>query len=307
MPKNIKIFFAILVLGAILSVFSLTDYFHQGKAFSFNFKNMLGNLSFKTDIDPDNDGLDNIDESYWNTDFQNPDTDGDSFLDGEEVASGHDPTKAGPNDLLRDTNLTDKLAELTASGLYEGSLKPGSLNYEKSLTDLSQYAADNAAVAINKAVSPSVLKLVDSTHENQNKYLSQVYEVMKDFLVAYGNELGHLKDNLDIIGASGFKDKRVIDYSMKDQKIFTEIYNRSTGIQVPKNWQNEHLNLLGEMKIAIESNRAILAGENDPVKAAMAFDYLAQILERIPSWTNRYIEKNRTENVNNVLIEDLSR
>src|SRR3990167_9423282 len=200
MPKNIKIFFAILVLGAILSVFSLTDYFHQGKAFSFNFKNMLGNLSFKTDIDPDNDGLSNIDESYWNTDFQNPDTDGDGFLDGEEVVSGHDPSKAGPDDSLRDLNLTQKLSELTSAGLVEGSLKMDSSNLDKSLANLVDYTTDNATFSINGIVSENRLKIVDATRESQDKYLSDTYGIIKRFLVAYGDQLSNSSQYLDIIG-----------------------------------------------------------------------------------------------------------
>ena len=64
------------------------------------------------DQDADKDGLTNREESTWNTDFENPDSDGDGFLDGEEVASGHDPLKPGPDDALllgSDVNVTDKV------------------------------------------------------------------------------------------------------------------------------------------------------------------------------------------------------
>ena len=50
--------------------------------------------------DDDNDGLPNALEVVWNTDPNNPDTDGDGFTDGEEVAKNHNPTVAGPNDAL---------------------------------------------------------------------------------------------------------------------------------------------------------------------------------------------------------------
>ncbi len=50
--------------------------------------------------DSDNDGLNNADERIWGTDANNADSDGDGFLDGQEVTAGHNPSIAGPNDLL---------------------------------------------------------------------------------------------------------------------------------------------------------------------------------------------------------------
>jgi len=46
-------------------------------------------------IDSDNDKLGDYMESYYKTDPNNPDTDGDGYLDGEEVQMGYDPTKPG--------------------------------------------------------------------------------------------------------------------------------------------------------------------------------------------------------------------
>ena len=44
--------------------------------------------------DPDHDGLDSTQELVlYGTDPRNKDTDGDGYLDGEEVNSGHDPLK----------------------------------------------------------------------------------------------------------------------------------------------------------------------------------------------------------------------
>jgi|SRR3989339_189187 len=43
--------------------------------------------------DTDNDGLDDTLEFMYNTDKNNPDTDGDGYKDGEEVSHGHNPLK----------------------------------------------------------------------------------------------------------------------------------------------------------------------------------------------------------------------
>lgn len=50
--------------------------------------------------DDDADGLSNGDESRWGTDPTNPDTDGDTYKDGEEVTAQHNPTISAPNDKL---------------------------------------------------------------------------------------------------------------------------------------------------------------------------------------------------------------
>lgn len=305
--KKIQIVFGLLALGAVVSVFSWFDYFNKGLAASFNLSGWGSKLSFATDTDPDKDGLSNIDESYWNTDFQNPDTDGDGFLDGEEVASGHDPTKPGPDDSLKDMNLTQKLSELTSAGLYEGSLKLDNSNFDKSLASLVDYTTDNISFSINGIVSPAILKIINSSKENQNQYLSEVYGIIDNFLVSYGNELAALNKNLDIIGVYGFADASVINFFSYQEKFFMDIFDKAARIDVPENWKEEHLRLLGEIKIASESNRAIASGKDDPVKAAAAFEYLFGVLDRIPDWSWLYINKNRGENINNSLIESLSK
>ena len=50
--------------------------------------------------DSDNDGLKDWEEELFHTDLFNPDTDGDGYLDGEEVDSGHNPLVKAPGDKL---------------------------------------------------------------------------------------------------------------------------------------------------------------------------------------------------------------
>jgi hypothetical protein len=45
--------------------------------------------------DTDNDGLSNSEEKKYGTDPKNPDTDGDSYLDGQEVEAGYNPNGEG--------------------------------------------------------------------------------------------------------------------------------------------------------------------------------------------------------------------
>ncbi len=50
--------------------------------------------------DTDSDGLTNVEELLYGTDFRSPDSDGDTFLDGNEVFHRYDPNGEAPSTLL---------------------------------------------------------------------------------------------------------------------------------------------------------------------------------------------------------------
>ncbi|MFA6522431.1 MAG: hypothetical protein WCT24_02485 [Patescibacteria group bacterium] len=50
--------------------------------------------------DTDSDGLTDVEELLYGTDYRNPDTDGDTFLDGNEVFHRYDPLGFSPSTLL---------------------------------------------------------------------------------------------------------------------------------------------------------------------------------------------------------------
>lgn len=86
----------------------------------------------RSDIDSDNDGLQDWEEPLWGTDAKNPDSDGDGTHDGEEVRQGRNPAQASTaaagrpaNDLLSTSTISAALAknasssaELTATDLF---------------------------------------------------------------------------------------------------------------------------------------------------------------------------------------------
>jgi thrombospondin type 3 repeat protein len=57
--------------------------------------NDLDQIENEEILDTDNDGLSDINEAIYGTDINNPDSDGDGYLDGEEVENGYDPMGAG--------------------------------------------------------------------------------------------------------------------------------------------------------------------------------------------------------------------
>lgn len=66
--------------------------------------------------DDDNDGLKNWEEVLFQTDPQNPDTDGDGTLDGEEIMRGRSPFKSGPDDVIATTTERIQASEDTDMG-----------------------------------------------------------------------------------------------------------------------------------------------------------------------------------------------
>lgn len=62
--------------------------------------------------DSDSDGLTDIEERMYGTDYRNPDSDGDTFLDGNEVFHRYDPNGLSPSTLL-DTGAVKLFSDTT--------------------------------------------------------------------------------------------------------------------------------------------------------------------------------------------------
>lgn len=249
-----------------------------------------GNLSFKVDEDWDNDGLNNREESYWNTDPNDPDTDDDGYLDGEEVASKHDPLIPGPDDLINTGNLTEKFSELTLAGLHEGSLKSDSPDYVKSLNILTSAITEDAESGFEKNPSSFNIKTTSSDRGSQESYVRIFSELFKDLSVAYFDEMYNLEKSLNIIGNTGFSDPNVTNYFNSKTLELQNIFNRASGVSVPENWRQSHLSFLKTASILTEINRSLGSPSGDPIKATAALNKLAGYLDILPQMAQSYLD-----------------
>ena len=241
MPNKIKIFFGFLAVIALFSVYSFLNSFSPSSSVTKTANILKNSMSFEVDSDADKDGLTNRDESYWNTDFQNPDSDGDGYLDGEEVASGHDPLIPGPNDFLNNKNLTDKLSKLTLSGLYEGSLSLNHPNYEKNLNTLTSLIAEEAIII--PKIDTSDIGTIESNKENQEFYIKIIATLLQETSLNLIDEADRFVEMLDLIGKFGFEGETVFYFENKRQK-FDKVFSELQEVRVPKTWLQNHVYLM---------------------------------------------------------------
>lgn len=296
MANKFKLFVGFLALVAVFSIYNVFNSFSK-KSFNVTTKNISGTLSFAVDEDADKDGLANREESYWNTDFQDPDTDGDGFLDGEEVASNHDPLIPGPNDIINNSNLTDKLSKLTLSGLYEGSLRPDSPNYDKSLNDMALAVMDDAVKSLSPKIDLNQLQIVGSSKENQEKYIKEISPLFEYLLSTYLSDINMVSKNLNVVGKSGFEDEYANFFKNQSRK-YDEYFQLAIKISPPKNWRGNHVGLLKLLKDLSETDMAISNGKVDPVRSVVAMERLVGFFDIVPDLIDAYSDKIELEKIN---------
>lgn len=299
MGTKIKLFFIFLAVLAVVSVFSFFDV--VGGVRSALLSDPIRALP-PVDNDTDDDGLLNTDESYWNTDFQNPDSDGDGFIDGEEVTSRHDPTIAGPNDKLSDLNITEKAANLAISGLVEGSLKPSSPNYLSSLDSVSLAVIDDGLKTFISYPEDIKLTLIEPSPENQQTYITALGPVWEQFFKALADEVNNLGPKLELTNDGGYSNPAFVSYFIFKRDEFNSISDNWKAVLVPSNWQEEHTHFLELIKGMTMINEALVKGGDDPLRATMALTLLIDLVERFPEALDIYSKKIKAENIPNNLF-----
>ncbi len=264
-------------------------------------KKVMFPIASQPDADADNDGLKNWEEEIYKTDARNPDSDGDGYLDGEEVASGYDPTIAAPNDALEGTdtgaprqapkNLTMYLVQILTQKISSGEIAPAqgnSLDDIKNDPDLpyNQDIVNEALVQIGKRakqyfalppmasgdISPSSNTATASTIA----YLSQINTIFKTHIDEIKKlrvgEIEMLKETIDS------KDTSAVSlYASEYQKVVTEI----KGLAPPSEVTAWHNDILATLSILVKIFEAVKDFQNDPAMAAAALESYMPVVERL--------------------------
>jgi len=172
--KKINIFLVvfIMLIGCLIGGYAIlksknskADILEQ-LAQNFNMENIIDDYDF--------DGLADWEEKIYKTSPTNPDTDGDGYLDGEEVASGFDPTKKAPHD-----KLPDEASQQIGEGLSRP--EPGNLSQMIGYLLSGQLKAGQMPLidtqdvnSINKDVMDSMdKKVMEAIQKASTGFLSQ--------------------------------------------------------------------------------------------------------------------------------------
>ena len=98
LAKNRYVFFGLLAVFIAGVVFAAAEFLNKPSSFSETAsatRPITARELALIDKDSDSDGLKDWEETLWKTDPKNPDSDGDSYLDGLEVKNGYSPSGAG--------------------------------------------------------------------------------------------------------------------------------------------------------------------------------------------------------------------
>lgn len=217
-------------------------------------------LAKKLAIDSDNDGLVDWEETLWQTDENNPDTDGDGAKDGQEVKLGRDPNKAGPDDVYAKlippessdsnnthsyqyqynaelgTTLTDKLSrnlflnyvQAKSAGLYN--------------TDTNQTIADGLSDEFSGAglytnITEKNLRTTINTELAVRNYLNSVGAILEAIKNALGDEFAIINEALDT------NDNSSLSLLMGYENNYKAVLNKILNLSVPSDLIPEHLEL----------------------------------------------------------------
>jgi len=271
MTAKIKLIFGTLGVIALISVLFFYQQFRSDPR--FNITKQKTPTDLPSSKDQDQDGLSDSAEMIWNTDPFNPDTDGDGFKDGEEVTSGHNPLKPGPDDLIDSGNATDNLTGLALAGLVEGSLKPGSANYNKSLNDLAESVATGIRFSNPKLFTVTT---ISDDQQNYTNYLKSLSPIFNTFLTTFSDELNTMLKQLEIMGQYGLSEPTIVSYYSVKAKSFKDITSLLGTLKVPKSWKDLHIDVMEMANNLSGANDSISKGTEDPIKAYAALNYISE-------------------------------
>lgn len=148
--------------------------------------------------DHDYDGLADWEEELYGTDPNNPDTDGDGYLDGEEVASGYNPAKKAPNDKLEnsktgneDLNRPDP-GNLTQMLNYtlSNQLKTGQIPLIANIQDINSLGQN-----LENIIDEKVLEALEkSSISFLAEFIPPFQKEHHNFEIALGNDLAAIRN-----------------------------------------------------------------------------------------------------------------
>mgnify|MGYP001616874854 CR=1 FL=1 len=246
--------------------------------------------------DSDNDSLPDWEETLWKTDSQNPDTDGDGTLDGEEVKLGRNPVKRGPNDVLETFRPTG--GQLGDTNGEKADTLTGAL----AQTLFSQYIGAKGAGGgviddtAKKELVDAVVTQVRNESESKKHSLAEI-KTSPDNTVArlntYGNTLAdtilthtaRAKENeLIIVGqAVEKKDEKLLEKLPPIESMYRDLIKSLLLIETPSSLAQLHVNVINSYEGILAAMQNMKLVLQDPLNGAMGITQYVNTLKSLQS------------------------
>ena len=289
MSPKLKVTLGILLLVAGFLVVRLGLFFKHSIQSASRFNSgpqVLGtteeNPAYK---DYDHDGIADEDEAYYRTDAFNRDTDGDGYLDGEEVATGTNPTKKDPPKVIsqEESNLTKKLTSRAVAGIYAGdlNLRNGRTEkYQNGLDALALATIDDALNALRPAINERAIQRGSSDNKQaQEEYLNGLASLLEGpFLSSFMAQPYTLNKAARFMVQNRYDKALEIFNDLNLQ--FVAANNKLLTLNVPPKWLVFHKHLLAVFRKISADYSYMGQIKNDPVLALAALqDFQGNIFE----------------------------
>ena len=250
--------------------------------------------------DADEDGLKDWQEiQLYKTDACKQDSDGDGYLDGEEVASGYDPAKKAPGDELPGTmpktprplptNLTIALQQKLSEQLSQNKISPLDANGNLlSSAELEQYPGVQQAVweitqHKDQLFAPEEINEneLSTTNNNDKQTINAYFKKMEEILSSSYLQSEEVEAQMFLDSIKN-NDTTRLQGALQDYK---NVYEKLKKVTIPSNFLNLHKKQLNIFSSLIKVYSAIINIETDPLKATLAIDHYSLLLEQLISWT----------------------
>lgn len=230
------------------------------------------------DVDTDADGLKDWQESLWNTDKDNADTDGDGTPDGKEVENGRDPSIKGPDDALNDTRGVSIESLEVFSGDVSGD--PDNVTQTISQSLLTQFmTAQSSGADINQATDEIVantLAFADPGSIPPRYTIAdiKIIETNASNLKAYGNDLARIIVDFQ-------KSSALITTTGSALSSYASIIESIRLVPVPGSLTLNQVRILNSLNVSHQTLSMIVNYDSDPAKALIAMKAFQQSVEDI--------------------------
>lgn len=257
--------------------------------------------------DSDNDGLKDWQEmQIYNSDPCKADTDGDGYLDDEEVTSGYDPTKKAPGDELPGTmpknprplpdniNLTQELQRKLKDKIIQNKLSPFSAEGKiLSGQELEENTViQEVAQEVNSYGDPFAPDKIDDNEIKISEDNS--IEAILRYLVKAGPYF--VTGNINGQAATSRNEGQIFlsaiennDFSELDRglKGYMENYENLKNLTVPNDLVSLHKEQLNIISSLIKIYQAIKIFNIDQYKAFLASNYYRDVIQQLMDWSQK--------------------